>query len=131
MTKTKEICSTLSEFKYKYAHYLINKYDNREEFLNIYKNNKNIALAIMEYRQILRSKGYGNVSYDKLYEAYIKCDYNTLHSLLQEMFVEYITAEQFEFVLGKLKEKEDNLNMLYQKHIENRDRRLLNIAMTL
>ena len=117
---------------YDYMHYLIDRYkDYKEEIIDIYINSPSLPVAIARCRRMIQHKTNNKIPYELLYKSYTKHDYNTLHSLLQEVFIEYITTEQFQFVLDKLNGDSSNLYKLYQKHLENRDRRLLNVILTL
>lgn len=110
---------------------LLCRYGSKEEFIDIFKETRNFTLAIMKYRKILYDRGFGNIPYMLLYQAYIQQNYNILHKLLQELFLEYIPKDQFQFILNKLKQRKENLAILYQKHLDNKQRRILNIILTL
>lgn len=110
---------------------LLTQHGNKAEFIDIFKQTRNVTLSIMKYRNILFNRGYGNMPYKILHQVYIQQNYNMLHHLLQELFLEYITDDQFQFILDKLQQHKDNLYYLYQKHMNNKQRRILNIILTL
>jgi len=118
------------ELENKWVSLLIN-YGSKEEFIKIYRENISIPLAIMSYRKQLKNKGIGDISYITLEQAYTKQHYNKLHKLLQELFLEYIPEEHFNFILEKLKQKENSLHILYEEYLKDKNKRILNIVLTL
>lgn len=122
-----------SELPQKYCDWinLLSKYGNIEEFLKIYKKSFSPLLAIIKYRQILMDRNCDNVSFIELNNCYKNKDINKLHNLLEKMFLEIITKEQLEFILQKIKEKENSLKELYYRHSEDKNARILSIILTL
>ncbi|MGJ0846560.1 hypothetical protein ACR77J_07720 [Tissierella praeacuta] len=106
-------------------------YGNRLEYQQIEYESKNAMFATMKYRRILRGRDLGNVSFILLNTAYTQKDYIKVHSLLQELFLEPITNGQFEFILNKINGVQNGLQKLYEHHIQDKNVRILSIALIL
>lgn len=101
------------------------------DFLGTYFNNMSCTLAIMEYRQELRNKGYDNVSFIEIENAHKNKNYKELHKLLEELFLEPIPEKHFGYIIKEINKKENGLQIMYDKHILEPEMRILNIALTL
>ena len=99
-------------------------------FLNIIQDSKSLALAIMEYRKILRHQGKANVSFIELNKSYESKQYDRLHNLLEVLFLESIAREQFLFIIDRINKKE-GLTEIYTKHKKNVDERIMYVVLTM
>lgn len=116
---------------YKMWEKLLCVYGGGIEYHKVRLESKNAMFAIMRYRRLLRSRGLGNISFIALNTAYTQRDYIKLHNLLQELFLELITKEQFEYVLREIDKTENNMTKLYEKHMQNKNARILNRVLLL
>ena len=113
-----------NEFNQKWVELLTN--NNVEEELEFYetmKDSPSLELAIMKYRKILREQGKGNVTL-----AELKNNINNkteLQNLLQELFLEPISVSKVDLI------KENNIENLYSKYEENKNRRFLNAILSI
>lgn len=114
-----------SEYERMWVEYLFG-YGNKIEYEQIARGSKNAMFSIMEYRRLLRSRGLGNIPFITLNTAYIKRDYIKLHSLLQELFLEVVTESQFQFILEQINNANDGMIKLYDSHIQDKNKRVLN-----
>lgn len=102
---------------------------NKLEYIEIEKQSKGAIFAIMEYRRLLRSRGLGNIPFITLNTAHVKKDYIKLHTLLQELFLEVITESQFKFILEQINNANDGMIKLYDSHMQDKNKRILNRIM--
>lgn len=104
------------------------KFDIKDEekanFLNIYNNSPSVEIAIMSYRRYLYLTYMRDISEEIIMDAYISHNYERLHCLLQELFLEPITKHDIKNILSLLDKNEQNLNVLYQAHLDNNNIRL-------
>lgn len=124
----KETSETINERHQQWMEFLCN-YGNRLECQQIESKSKGAVFAIMEYRRLLKNRGFGNIPFIALNTAYTQKDYSRLHSLLQELFLEPISKEQFNYILDRVNGSEDGIIKLYNKHIEDTDKRVLNVIL--
>lgn len=120
----------IEECNQEWINFLCN-YGNRLEYQQIASKSKNDMFAIMEYRRLLRGRDLGNIPLIALNTAYIQINYNRLRNLLQELFLEIISEEQFNFILEKLNSIEDGIKKLYDRHMQDRNKRILNVVLIL
>lgn len=120
----------VSEHQQRWIEYLCSC-GSRDEYQKIAEESKGAVFAIMKYRRILRSEGLGNVSFEAINTAHTQKDYIKLHRLLQELFLEPLSNVQFEFVVEKLDRIQDSLTKLYNRHMQDRNVRILSIVLTL
>ena len=120
----------IEECNQEWINFLCN-YGNRLEYQQIASKSKNAMFAIMEYRRLLRGRDLGNIPLIALNTAYIQINYNRLRNLLQELFLEIISEEQFNFILEKLNSIEDGIKKLYDRHMQDRNKRILNVVLIL
>ena len=104
-------------------------YGSRLEYIEIEKQSKGAMFAIMEYRRLLRSRGLGNIPFITLNTAHVKKDYIKLHTLLQELFLEAISENQFQYILEQIDNVNDGVEKLYDRHMQDKNKRILNRVM--
>ena len=104
---------------------------SREEYKQILEKNRNAVFAVMEYRRLLRNRGFSKIFFTTLNTAYIQRNYSKLYVLLQELFLEYISKPQFNYILEKIDSTENGLKKLYDRHQQNKELRILSIVKTL
>lgn len=104
---------------------------SEKEFKEILSESKNAMFATMKYRRELRSRGLGSPSFIELNTALMQNNYTRLHSLLQELFLEYLTQGQFQYVLDKINTTENGIEKLYNYHKYNIHFRAITVAMML
>ncbi len=114
----------------KWAEYLC-KIGDETEYQEVLSKSKNAVFAVMQYRKLLRNKGLGNVPYTTLNTAYTQQDYSRFTGLLQQMFLEVIDSNQFDYILEIINKTDNGLQKLYNKHLDNQDLRLLSIVKIL
>ncbi len=114
----------------KWADYLCSLGDTAE-YNQIKEESKNAVFAVMQYRKLLRNKGLGNVPYTTLNTAYTQQDYSRFTGLLQQMFLEVIDSNQFDYILKIINKTDNGLQKLYNKHLDNQDLRLLSVVKIL
>ena len=102
---------------------------NIDEFIDIFHSSRSELLAIMKYRRILHQRGMAEVSFIEVNTAYTNKQFNKLHKLLEKMFLEPISDEQFEFILKKIDNREDGIENLYNRHVEDKGLRILTVAL--
>lgn len=101
------------------------------EFIGILDTSKSEILAIMKYRRLLRQQGKSDVSFIELNTAYVNKQHDKLHKLLEKMFIESISKPQFKFILSKIDNKDNGLQRLYDRHMEDKDLRVMTVALIL
>lgn len=94
------------------------------------KGSKSKMLGVMKYRRALISEGIGGVSFLEVNTAYTDKNFDELHSLLQDLFLEYIPKDKFKFILNKLDNVEYSLIKLYQGHEDNENMRIMSIILS-
>ncbi len=114
----------------KWANYLCFLGDTAE-YNQIKEESKNAVFAVMQYRKLLKSRGLGNIPYTTLNTAYSQQDYSRFIELLQQMFLEIIDNNQFDYILEIINRTDNGLQKLYNKHLDNQDLRLLSIVKIL
>lgn len=120
----------IEECNQEWINFLCN-YGNRLEYQQIASKSKNAMFAIMAYRRLLRCRGLGNIPLIALNTAYIQRNYSRLHTLLQELFLEIIPDSKFDFILNQLDSTDDGMVKLYNKHLQDKNKRALNRALVL
>mgnify|MGYP000898967077 FL=1 len=110
---------------------LLCSYGSKIEYEQVTKGCENAMFAIMKYRKLLKFRGMGNISFITLNTAYTLNDYTKLHNLLQELFLENIGNEQFNYIINKINKTEDGLHKLYTQHKQNTNKRISTIIITL
>lgn len=110
---------------------LLCKYGNREEFYFINSKNNSTRLAIMQYREMLRNRGYGNVCIEELKETYDNKQYVRLHKMLEDMFLEPINENSFKYIIDELHKKDNSIEELFSKHLQDKNRRILTLILIL
>lgn len=120
----------VNEHDQKWIDYLCS-YGNRLEYQQVRNESKNAMFAIMKYRRLLRGRGFGNIPFITLNTAYVLQDYIKVHSLLQELFLEPISDDQFDFILRKINSKDNGVMKLHERHLQDTGTRVLSIIMTL
>ena len=113
-----------NQFNQEWVELLTNNNSEEEaKFYEITKNSPSLELAIMKYRRLLREQGK-----DKVSIADLKSNIDNkkeLQNLLQELFLEPIPANQIDLV------KESDIEKLYSKYEENKNRRFVNAVLTI
>lgn len=104
---------------------------SHHEYQQVEEKSKSAMFAIMAYRRLLRSRGLGNIPIITINTAHTQENYIKLHSLLQDLFLEYITEDQFEYTLNEIEQVEDGITKLYEKHLQNKNARILNRILLL
>lgn len=120
----------IEECNQEWINFLCN-YGNRLEYQQIASKSKNAMFAIMEYRRLLRGRDLGNIPLIALNTAYIQRNYSRLHTLLQELFLEAIPCNKFKFILEQLDSTDDGMVKLYNKHLQDKNKRALNRVLVL
>lgn len=124
------ISSDMDKYHENWVDFLCSK-GNRHEYQQVEEKSKSAMFAIMTYRRLLRSRGLGNIPIITINTAHTQENYIKLHSLLQELFLEYITEDQFEYVLNELEQVENGIAKLYEKHLQDKNARILNRVLLL
>lgn len=122
--------SDMDKYHENWVDFLCSKGD-RHEYQQVELESKSAMFAIMAYRRQLRSRCLGNIPIIAINIAYTQENYIKLHSLLQELFLEYITEEQFRYVLDELGQVENGIVKLYEKHLQDKNARILNRVLLL
>lgn len=102
---------------------------NIDEFKEVSEYSKSEMLAIMKYRKILHKDGKSNVSYIALDTAYKDQGFDKLHKLLEVLFLEHISNEQFDYIIKRLNGTENGLDKIYKLHTQNENARILNVML--
>ena len=89
------------------------RYGNRNELYDIYNKLQSIPGAIVEYRTILRNRGYGSVCRRELKETYNRRQIEDLHNLFNYMFLQDIPEEDFKFGLERIDNTDDGIDKVY------------------
>lgn len=110
---------------------LLCKYGNTKDFDGVLQEKKCIPLTIMAYRKLLKKQKFCEVPFGKLKIAYMQKRYDTLHDLLQQLFLEPISQSQFEFILDKINITESGLQKIHNEHKKDMSKRILTIILTL
>lgn len=108
---------------------LLCKLGNIENFIEILCTSKSELLAIMKYRRLLHQQCKVKVSFIELNTTYVNNQFDKLHRLLEKMFLEPISDEQFEFILKKINNTENGIENLYNRHVEDKGLRILTVAL--
>lgn len=110
---------------------LLIAYGSLDEYRVIIKYSKCVTLGIMRYRRVLRDRGVGNINLCELDKLLIDSEYKMLHSKLEYMFLEPISSEQFNFIINKISTISNGLEKLYNRHMEDKNLRILSAIITL
>ena len=102
-----------------------------EELMDILNISKSDILGIMKYRRLLHRQGKYKISFIELNTAYSNNQLNKVHTLFERMFLEPITDSQLDFITKRINKKDGGLEVLYTNHMLNKERRILNVALTL
>ncbi len=134
MTNTREVIpkehGEISNCNQEWIELLCN-YGSKIEYERVTKECENAMFAIMKYRKLLKLRGMSDISFITLNTAYTLNDYTKLHNLLQELFLENIGNEQFNYIINKINKTEDGLHKLYTQHKQNTNKRISTIIITL
>ena len=102
------------------------KLDKQREFEGVRASSKSLPLAIMKYRRLQMEQGRGqNIKGEQIRE--VLNDDKGLIELLQELFLEPVGQVHIEYI----RSNDIDLEQLHKKHVENKGRRILNIALTI
>ncbi|MSU01379.1 hypothetical protein [Tissierella pigra] len=132
----KEEKTQRDDFNQKWYELLINnKLENMLEFEKIAENSVSEVLTIMQYRNILKSRGRGqDITLNNLLDCQIKEESHLLNTL-QEMFLEPISNGQIEYFYKKASEKYNDMNeafrVLYKRRLEDQGLRFMSIVLTI
>lgn len=113
---------------------LLMTYGSQLVFKSIRDYSKCVMLAIMKYRRVLRESCVGNVSLLELESAYKNKDIKELHKLLEYMFLEPISNENFKFIIDRIYRIDkigSGIERLYKRHLEDKNLRILSLIITL
>lgn len=109
---------------------LLCSFGDTEEYQGIRDKSKSDVFAIMKYRKVLRHK-LGSIPLSKLQKAYVKNDNYQLHKLLEQLYLEPIAKEQYTFILDKIYNKENVIENLYERHLQNPNERIMTSILTI
>lgn len=100
-----------------------------ERFVALYhlQANRNLALAIQQYKQLLRKEGRGSVNVLSLKKAYQKKDFHLLQRLLCELGLSYISGRQVTKLIQRMVDKGLTIEDVYNKHRERPNRNIVNL----
>lgn len=92
--------------------------DNRQEFNHIKSESKTLLFALCKYKKILRQRSSrGTVPYTLIQSAYVERDINRIHTLLNELFLEYHTTNEISEFLELMEITNTTIEEIYNRHL--------------